>query len=278
MQNMKHPSTPSSNVSKGTTCVYVSTNVSSSRQASHTLGTKINKDGLSTLENKVQGIVDAPTPSNVSQLRSFLGTVNYYGNFIPNLSTRPAHLNNLLKVKTKWNWTQDCNEAFLDIKKCLSTSPVHAHFDPNERLVIACDASPYGVTAVLSHRYASGSERPIAYASRTLSPAEKNYSQNDREALAVMFGVKKFQEYVFGKTFTLVTDNKALTHIYSPSKTISNVAASRVRRWAVHLGSFSYTVEHRSASKHSNVDGLSRLPVPIKRKDKTLEADIFCAS
>ena len=122
------------------------------------LGHKINKDGLSTLENKVQGIVDAPTPSNVSQLRSFLGTVNYYGNFIPNLSTRLAPLNNLLKVKIKWNWTQDCNEAFLDIKKCLSTSPVLAHFDPNERLVVACDASPYGVAAVLSHRYASGSE------------------------------------------------------------------------------------------------------------------------
>ena len=194
------------------------------------------------------------------------------------MSTRLAPLNNLLKVKTKWDWTQDCNEAFLDIKKCLSTSPVLAHFDPNERLVVACDASPYGVAAVLSHRYASGSERPIAYASRTLSPAEKNYSQNDREALAVMFGVKKFQEYLFGKTFTLVTDSKALTQIYSPSKTISNVAASRVQRWAVHLGSFSYTVEHRSASKHSNVDGLSRLPVPIKRKDKTLEADIFCVS
>ena len=105
---------------------------------------KINKDGLSTLENKVQGIVDVPTPSNVSQLRSFLGTINYYSNFIPNLSTRLASLN-LLKVKTKWDWTQDCNEAFLDIKICLSTSLVLAHFDPNEPLVVACDASPYGV-------------------------------------------------------------------------------------------------------------------------------------
>ena len=167
------------------------------------LGHKINEDGLSTLENKVQGIVVSPTPSNVSQLRSFLGTVNYYGNFIPNLSTRLAPLNNLLKVKTKWDWTQDCNEAFLDIKKCLSTSPVLAHFDPNERLVVACDASPYGVAAVLSHRYASGSERPIAYASRTLSPAEKNYSQNDREALAVMFGVKKIPGISVRKNFHL---------------------------------------------------------------------------
>ena len=80
------------------------------------------------------------------------------------------------------------------------------------------------------------------------------------------------------KTFTLVTDNKALTYKCFPSKTISNVAVSRVQCLAVHLGSFSYTVEHHSASKHSNVDGLSRLPVPIKRKDKTLEADIICFS
>ena len=93
-----------------------------------------------------------------------------------------------------------------------------------------------------------------------------------------MFSIKKFQEYPFGKTFTLVTNNKELTDIFSPSKTISNVAASEVQRWAVHLCSFSYTVKHHSASKHSNINSLSKLPVPIKRKDKILEAGISCVS
>lgn len=239
------------------------------------LGHKIDSSGISTVEEKVQGILETPKPSNVSELRSFLGTVNYYGNFISNLSNRLAPLNNLLKTDVNWCWSQKCDDAFNDVKQCLCQSPVLAHYDPNEQLMVACDASPHGIAAVLSHRYENGTERPVAYASRTLTESEKRYAQIDREALALVFGVKKFKEYLFGKPFILVTDNRPLTHILCPNKSLSTVAASRIQRWAVFLGSFNYSIEHRSAANHENVDGLSRLPAQRAPAERMLEADMF---
>ena len=228
------------------------------------LGHRINEQGVSTVQEKVKGIMDAPTPQSTSELRSFLGTVNYYGSFIHDLSTKLSPLNQLLRKGVKFHWTKECQESFDLIKRNLCTAPVLAHYDPKLPLVVACDASPYGVAAVLSHRYQNGSEKPIAYASRTLTQAEKNYAQVDREALAVVYGVKKFHEYLYGQKFILVTDNRPVTHIFSPQKSTPGIAAARIQRWAVFLGAHQYSIEHRPAAKHSNVDGLSRLPVPTK--------------
>ena len=224
------------------------------------LGHKIDTNGVSTIENKVQGIKDAPAPKNVSDLRSFLGTVNYYGHFIHNLSTKLKPLNNLLKSETKWQWTPECEKTFLEVKQILQSAPILAHYDPKLPVTVACDASPVGIAAVLSHRYSDGSERPVAYASRTLTKAEMKYAQIDREALAIIFGVKKFNEYLFGRSFILITDNRPLTHIFAPSKMLPTVANARIQRWAIYLGAHNYTIEHRSAKDHTNVDGLSRLP------------------
>ncbi len=233
------------------------------------LGLRIDANGVSTVDDKVQGVLEAPLPTNVSELRSFLGTVNYYASFIPDLSTKLAPLNKLLQNNIEWNWSEKCTKAFDVIKNCLCSAPVLAHYNPKLPLVIATDASPVGVAAVLSHRYPDNSERPIAYASRTLTVSEKNYSQIDREALGIIFGIKKFNEYVFGRHFTLVSDNRPLTHIFAPHKATPSIAAARIQRWAVFLGAHKYTIEHRPASKHTNVDGLSRLPVHVRTKDKT---------
>ena len=235
------------------------------------LGHRIDANGISTVKDKVQGVTDAPAPLDVSELRSFLGTVNYYGAFIPDLSSKLAPLNNLLKTDSKWNWSKRCEKAFNEIKKCLCSAPVLAHYDPKLPVIVATDASPYGVAAVLSHRYPDKSERPIAYASRTLSTSEKNYSQIDREALAIVFGIKRFHEYLFGQHFTLITDNRPLSHILSPEKGIPNIAAARIQRWAVFLGAHMYSIEHRSASRHTNVDGLSRLPVKCTSKESEVK-------
>ena len=226
------------------------------------LGHKIDKTGIHTVSSKVAAIVDAPIPQNVSELRSFLGTVNYYGQFIPNLSTIIAPLNNLLRSNIDWSWTTKANQAFTDVKHCLTRAPVLAHYDPELPLVVACDASPFGIAAVLSHRFDDSSERPIAYASRALTDAEKNYAQIDREALAIIFGIKKFHEYIYGRKFVLVTDNRPLTHIFSENKCVPTMSAARIQRWALYLGGHNYTIEFRPSAKHTNVDGLSRLPLP----------------
>ena len=134
-------------------------------------------------------------------------------------------------------------------------------FQASSRLTLACDASPYGLGAVLSHVLPNGTEQPIAYASRTLSSAEKNYSQIDMKALAVVWGVKRFHQYLFGLHFTLITDHQPLTTIFSPQRPMSATAASRLQRQALFLSTYSYSIKYRGTTQHSNADALSRLPM-----------------
>ena len=126
----------------------------------------------------------------MSELKAFLGLVNYYGKFLPNLSTTLAPLHKLLTKGARYQWSQNQQSAFDIVKSQLASSKVLVHYDSDIDLVLSCDASPYGVGAVLSHRFGVESERPIAYASRTMAPAEKRYSHLDKEALAIIFGLK----------------------------------------------------------------------------------------
>ena len=152
------------------------------------LGHIIDATGLHKSPDKMCAIVDAPLPTNTSQLRSFLGLINYYARFVPNLSTLLHPLNGLLHKDIKWEWSKECDEAFRKAKEQLSSKSVLTHYDPQLPVILACDASPYGVGAVISHRMPGGEERPIAFASRTLSKAEQNYAQIEREALGIIFG------------------------------------------------------------------------------------------
>ena len=109
---------------------------------------------------------------------------------------------------------------------------------------------------------ADGSERQIAFVSRTLSKSECNYAQLEKEALSLIFGVKKFHQYLYGRKFTLITDHKPLTTILGPEKGIPSLAAARLQRWAILLSAYNYEIEFKSTLDHANADGLSRLPLP----------------
>lgn len=134
-------------------------------------------------------------------------------------------------------------------------------YDPNKPIIVASDASPYGVGAVMSH-LVNGVEKPVLFASSSLSPAEKNYSQLHREALAIVFAIKKFDRYLYGKEFTIITDHQALCEIFNPSRKTPAVAAARLQRWAIILSMYKYKIVHKAGKKMGNVDGLSRLPLP----------------
>ena len=220
------------------------------------LGHHISKDGIRVLPDKAEAIAEAPAPTNVTQLRSFLGLLNYYGKFIPNLSTTLHPLNALLRANTKWNWSPECAKAFQEAKDHLTSARVLTHYDPDLPIAMAADASAYGVGAVISHVFPDGSERPVAFASRTLHASERNYSQLDKEALSLVYGVKKFHQCLYGRKFTLITDHQPLTSILGPKKGIPSLAAARLQRWAVLLSAYDYVIRYKSTHSHGNADGL----------------------
>ena len=239
------------------------------------LGHRIDAEGLHTIPDKLQAIVQAPTPKNIQQLRSFLGLLNYYGKFIPNLASVVHPLNQLLHQDTKWRWDTTCSRAFADAKKALVSSTVLTHYDPSLPLALAGDAA-YGVGAVISHVLPDGSERPIAFASRTLTSSEQNYAQLEKEALSLVFGVKKFHQYLYGRRFLLVTDHKPLLTILGPKKGIPSLAAARLQRWAVLLSSYQYDIKFKDTVAHANADGLSRLPLDNNSTEElAIEASVF---
>ena len=123
-----------------------------------------------------------------------------------------AQLYKLLQKGSSWKWEKEQKDAFFNAKQMLTSAKVLILFDPKKELLLACDASPYGIGAVLSHRMEDGSEKPIAFASRSLSQAERKYSQLE-EGLDVVFGVSKFQLYLLGRNFTILSDHKLLQYI-----------------------------------------------------------------
>ena len=202
-----------------------------------------------------------PIPTKVSELKTFLGLVNYYAKFLPDLATRLAPLYKLLKQDEPWHWSNEQETAFQDVKTSLLSPQILAHFDDTKPIIMACDASPFGVGAILSQILADGSEHPVAYTSRSLSPAEKNYSHLYKEALAIIFGIGKFHQYICGRKFTLYTDHKPLIHIFNESKSVPAMASARLQRWALTLSAYTYTIKYKSGKQQGNADALSRFPL-----------------
>ena len=181
--------------------------------------------------------------------------LNYYGKFLPNLATLLRPLYDLLQSAKTWSWGDSQEQAFSKAKELLSSAPLLTHYDPRQPLILACDASPYGVGAVLSHRMEDQSEHPIAYASRTLSSAELKYAQLDKEALSIVFGVKHFHLYLYGRKFTILSD---LKYLLEETRGIPPIASAR---WALMLSAYHYQICYKPGADHANADGLSRLPL-----------------
>ena len=188
------------------------------------LGHRIDHSGLHPLAEKVRAVQNAPDPHNVSELKSYLGLLTYYSKFIPNMETVLAPLYKLRK-EVPWRWSAAEKKAFKASKDQLTSSDLLVHFNPELDLLLMCDASSYGVGAVLAHRMPDGSERPIGYASRSLSKSQRNYSQLEREALALVFGVQRFRSYLVGHHFELVTDLQPLLALLHEHRATSSQAS-----------------------------------------------------
>ena len=239
------------------------------------LGHQISAEGLHTTPKKAEAIQAAPAPKNIQQLRSFLGLLHYYGKFIPDLASLVHPLNQLLHSGRTWTWTKECEQSFVLAKEKLTSATVLAHYNSQYPLRLAADASSYGLGAVISHIFPNGLERPIAFASRTLTASERNYSQLEKEALSLIFAVKKFHQYLYGREFILYTDHKPLTTILGPKRGIPPLAAARLQRWALQLSAHQYKIQFRPTKAHANADALSRLPLQSTDTKRQPETDIF---
>ena len=239
------------------------------------LGHVIDAQGLHPATSKIKAISQAPAPSNATELKSFLGLLNYYHKFLPNLSTTLAPLHKLLHKNTPWTWSEEQDTAFKEAKSLLQSSSLLVHYDRNKPLLLSCDASPYGLGAVLSHQMPDGTEKPITFISRTLNLAEKKYSQLEKEALAIVFAVRKLHHYLYGLHFTLYSDHKPLQYLLDESRQIPILASSRIQRWALTLAAYSYTIKHKPGTQLANADALSRLPLPVTLPYVPIPGDII---
>ena len=234
------------------------------------LGHIITEKGLHTSPQKVEAIANIKSLRDVTEVRSFLGLINFYGKFVPLLADICAPMYRLLKNDVQWKWTKECESAFVTVKAKLMSNELLAHFNPELPIGISCDASNQGLGVVLFHRYPDGTERPIQFASKILTPTEGRYWQIEREGLSIIFGVKKFFKYLYGRKFIMITDHKPLLAIFGPKTGLPPLAATRLHHWSLYLSQFQYTVEYRNTKDHGNADALSRLAT-----DSSTLTDVF---
>ena len=226
------------------------------------IGHVVDKQGVHADADKVLAVEQAKRPESKDTLRSFLGMVTYYAKFIPNASAIMTPLYQLLHKDAAYKWGVEQQQAFNRVKKLLASAPVLAHYDEHLPLGVTADASSFGLGAVLFHTYPDGSERPIWYASRTLNKAECNYGQIEKEALALIFAVRRFNHYLYGRPFKLVTDHKPLLTLLGEYKPTSPTATARIQRWKLFLSNYRYEIEHRPSRLMGAADALSRNPLP----------------
>ena len=235
------------------------------------LGHVISAEGIKADPQKISAIVKAKTPTNVTEVQSLCGFINYYSNFIPGCSQILYPLYNLTKKGVTFTWSDECEQAFQTVKRIITSNKVLTHYDPNQQLKLACDASYYGIGAVLSQVDRNGLERPIGFASRTMSTSEQNYSQLEKESLSIIFGITKFHDYLLGNHFIVETDHQPLVTIFGSKTGIPTIAASRLQRWSLKLSAHNYTLVYRKGKLHNNADLLSRLPLPFDDEERMTE-------
>jgi hypothetical protein len=218
------------------------------------LGYHVSEEGFGTSPEKIEAIKSWPRPENVSDVRSFLGLVNYYKNFVHSLGDKAAPLYDFMSKDKIFKWTDEAESSFNELKRCLMSAPILAYPNMHGRFILDTDCSGFAMGGILA-QIQSEKERVIGYASQALNKAEKQYCVTRRELLAVVTFVKKFRHYLSGKRFTVRTNHSSLQWLMNFKEPEGQVA-----RWIEYLSAFDFEIIHRPGKEHSAADALSRKP------------------
>lgn len=235
------------------------------------LGHVVNEEGVMPNPEKIEVIRNWPIPKTVKDIKSFLGTLGYYRKFIKDFSRITKPLTQCLRKDEKVEHTPEFLKSFNKCKEILSSSAILTHPDFESTFILTTDASKYAIGAVLSQG-PIGRDKPIAFASRTLSKSEENYSTIEKELLAIYWATKYFRPYLFGNKFILYTDHKPLTcavNLKDPS--------GKIARWMIALLDYSYDIRYRAGKQNVVADGLSRIVNEMnaneEQEDQSSDAD-----
>lgn len=228
------------------------------------LGHIISDSGVQPDPAKTVAVQKMPEPSNISELRSFLGMVNQLGKCIPHLAEKDKPLRDLLSKKNCWFWGEAQVKAFQDLKKDLSSALVLALYDANKPIKVSADASSYGLGAVLLQQE-SDDWRPVAYASQSLTPVEQRYAQVEKEALGLTWACERFRDFLIGQHFVMETDHKPLLSLLGGQEL--DALLPRIQRCRMRLMRYSYKISHVPGKSLWTADTLSRAPLPAVKEN-----------
>ena len=232
------------------------------------LGHIVNQSGVQADPAKTLAVLELPPPSNVKEMRRFVGMVHQLSKFIPNCADVIRPLTELLSSKHTWQWGTPQDEAFSKIKRLLTEPAVLTLYDPSTATKVSADTSSYGLGAVLLQK-SNDQWKPVAYASRKLSETEKRYAQIEKEALALTWACEKFSSYIIGKTIDIETDHKPLVPLMS-SKDLDTMPP-RILRFRLRMMRYSFHICHVPGKLLYVADTLSRAPVSSKSTDNDAE-------
>lgn len=218
------------------------------------LGHVISEHGVKPNPDKVRVVEEYPIPSNAKEVKQFLGLCGFYRRFIENFSKITQPLTKLLKKDQTFFWSQEQQRAFEILKSKLISEPILQYPDFSKEFILTTDASNFSIGAVLSQNH-SGSDLPIAYASRTLNRAESNYNTTERELLSIVWAINHFRPYLYGRKFSIVTDHRPLVWLFNVKD-----PGSKLVRWRLKLEEYDYEIVYKPGRLNSNADALSRIP------------------
>jgi hypothetical protein len=219
------------------------------------LGFIVSADGIAMAPSKVDAVLSWPEPQTVTDLQAFLGFANFYRRFVEGYSRIILPLTRLLKKGAVFLFDAPARRAFQALKTAFTSAPILRHFDPALETTIESDASDYAISAILSQVQPSGLLHPVAFLSRKMSPAERNYDVHDKELLAIVAAVKLWRHYLESLTepFRVVTDHKNLEYFQT-----ARILSRRQARWSEEINHHKYSIVYRPGIKNGKADALTR--------------------